>query len=103
MLQKNYLSIVNLVNEHNALPHVFFAFLASLFRVDEIQGITVDEIENRAKLHESCDANSICDSSYYVGGFHSMDFIAWANVFLRSGKLRQHSTRQNSLVWEAQQ
>ena len=29
-------------------------------------GITLDEIEDRAKLHERCDANSICDSSYYV-------------------------------------
>ena len=39
---------------------------------------TVDEIEDRAKLHEGCDANSICDSFYYVGGFYCMDLIAWA-------------------------
>ena len=54
-----------------------FAFLASPFGVDEIEGITVDEIETRAQLHNSCDPTSICED-YYVGGFYSMDFIALA-------------------------
>ena len=54
---------------------MFFAFLASPFGVDEIEGITVDEIETRAQLHNSCDPTSVCED-YFVGGFYSMDFIA---------------------------
>ena len=41
-------------------------------------GITSHEIEERAKLHRICDAASVCDSTYYVGGFHAVDLIAWA-------------------------
>ena len=52
------------MNKHNALPHEFFAILASQFGVDEIEGITIDEIETRA--------------DYFVGGFYSMGFIALA-------------------------
>ena len=36
------------------------------------------QIEERANLHLSCDAASVCDSSYYIGGFHGIDLIAWA-------------------------
>ena len=41
-------------------------------------GISFDEIEDRAKLHETCDAETDCDSCYHVGGFFSLDLIAWA-------------------------
>jgi len=42
------------------------------------------EIEERAQLHLGCDASKACDSSYYVGGFHSLDLIAWAMVTKRA-------------------
>ena len=32
-------------------------------------GITFDEIEDRAKLYDSCDSSSICAETYYFGGF----------------------------------
>ena len=32
-------------------------------------GITFDEIEDRAKLCDSCDSSSICAETYYFGGF----------------------------------
>ena len=64
---------------------MFFAFLASPIGVDEIEGITVDEIETRAQLHNSCDPTSVCED-YYVGGFYSMAFIALAMYCQRTRK-----------------
>lgn len=40
--------------------------------------IASQEIEDQAKRHLDCDASKTCDSSYYVGGFHGLDLIAWA-------------------------
>ena len=57
----------------------------SSFIVNLIEGahgvesrIDPQEIEERAQLHKGCDASQDCDSKYYVGGSHGLDFIAWA-------------------------
>ena len=62
----------------------------SSFMVNVIKGahgeagcVDPQEIEERAKLHLGCDASQDCDSRYYVGGFHSLDLIAWAMVTKR--------------------
>ena len=46
-------------------------------------GIDPQEIVERAQLHLGCDASKACDSRYYVGGFHSLDLIAWTMVTKR--------------------
>ena len=31
-------------------------------------GITINKIDDRAKLYDSCDSSSICAETYYFGG-----------------------------------
>ena len=51
---------------------------SSIVNVIKIESTDPQEIEDRAKLHLACDAYKTCDSSYYVGGSHGLDLIAWA-------------------------
>ena len=41
-------------------------------------GVTSQDIEDHAKQHQSLDSDSICDSSYGIGGFRALGPIAWA-------------------------
>ena len=63
---------------------MFFAFLASLFGVDEIEGITVDEIVNRAQLHNSCNplqfARTIMLMDSILYGFHRFGNVLSTNT-----------------------
>ena len=41
-------------------------------------GLEAAEVQTRATLHLSCADMKSCDSKFYVGGWHSIDFVAWA-------------------------
>ena len=41
-------------------------------------GLEAAKVQARATLHLSCADMKSCDSKFYVGGWHSIDFVAWA-------------------------
>ena len=41
-------------------------------------GLKAADVLARATLHLSCADMKSCDSKFYVGGWHSIDFVAWA-------------------------
>ena len=80
--EKHVVNLSHVSDGRRALAAALLKHEGALIELLSPFGLKAAEVQARATLHLSCADMKSCDSKFYVGGWHSIDFVAWAMELL---------------------